>query len=159
PTETDEDVIAIAELVWKILKVWKENAANKKRGLSINLSTAFFVPKPFTPFQWEAQITPEEYMRRVHLLKEHLHSRAVDYRYHGSDLSFLEAVLARGDRRLCPVLSYAVEHGARLDGWDEYFRFDIWQEAFAACGVDPAQYAQRAYEKDEQLPWSTMDVG
>ena len=159
PTETDEDVIAIADLVWKILKVWKENAANKKRGLSINLSTAFFVPKPFTPFQWEAQITPEEYMRRVHLLKEHLHSRAVDYRYHGSDLSFLEAVLARGDRRLCPVLSYAVEHGARLDGWDEYFRFDIWQEAFAACGVDPAQYAQRAYEKDELLPWSTMDVG
>ena len=159
PTETDEDVIAIADLVWKILKVWKENAANKKRGLSINLSTAFFVPKPFTPFQWEAQITPEEYMRRVHLLKEHLHSRAVDYRYHGSDLSFLEAVLARGDRRLCPVLSYAVEHGARLDGWDEYFRFDIWQEAFTACGVDPAQYAQRAYEKDELLPWSTMDVG
>ena len=159
PTETDEDVIAIADLVGKILRVWRENATSKKRGLSINLSTAFFVPKPFTPFQWEAQITPEEYLRRVHLLKENLKSRAVDYRYHSSDLSFLEAVLARGDRRLGPVLEYAVRHGARLDGWDEYFRFDLWMDAFRACGVDPAYYAQRAYGREELLPWETIDVG
>ena len=159
PTETDEDVIGIAALVWKIIKLWKETATNKKRGLSINLATAFFVPKPFTPFQWEAQITPEEYMRRVHLLQNELHSKAVDYRYHGSDLSYLEAVLARGDRRLGKVLAYATEHGARLDGWDEYFNNDIWMEAFAACGIDPAFYAQRAYEKDEILPWQTIDVG
>jgi len=104
PTETDEDVVGIADLVWKIIKTWKETATNKKRGLSINLATAFFVPKPFTPFQWEAQITPEEYMRRVHLLQESIHSRSVDYRYHGSDLSYLEAVLARGDRRLAHVM-------------------------------------------------------
>jgi len=159
PTETDEDVVGIADLVWKIIKTWKETATNKKRGLSINLATAFFVPKPFTPFQWEAQITPEEYMRRVHLLQESIHSRSVDYRYHGSDLSYLEAVLARGDRRLAPVLEYAMRHGARLDGWDEYFDYQIWQEAFEACGVDPAFYAQRAYEKDEVLPWQTIDVG
>ena len=159
PTKTDEDVIGIAELVWKIIKTWKETATNKKRGLSINLATAFFVPKPFTPFQWEAQITPQEYMRRVHLLQEKLHSKAVDYRYHGSDLSYLEAVLARGDRRLAPVLEYAMKHGARLDGWDEYFNNDIWMEAFEACGVDAAFYAQRAYEKDEILPWQTIDVG
>ena len=159
PTETDEDVIGIADLVWKIIKTWKEHASNKKRGLSINLATAFFVPKPFTPFQWEKQITPQEYMRRVHLLQEHLHSKAVDYRYHGSDLSFLEAVLARGDRRLAPVLEKAVELGARLDSWDEYFSFDVWQQAFEACGVDPAFYTQRGFEKDENLPWSTMDVG
>ena len=159
PTETDEDVLGIADLVWKIVKTWKEHAVNKKRGLSINLATAFFVPKPFTPFQWEKQITPQEYMRRVHLLQEHLHSKAVDYRYHGSDLSYLEAVLARGDRRLAPVLVKAVELGARLEGWDEYFRFDIWQQAFEACGVDPAFYTQRGFEKDELLPWQTIDVG
>ena len=159
PTETDEDVLAIADLVGKIIHTWRDHASSKKRGLSINLSTAFFVPKPFTPFQWEAQITPEEYLRRVHLLKENLKSRAVDYRYHSSDLSFLEAVLARGDRRLGPVLEYAVRHGARLDGWDEYFRFDLWMDAFQACGVDPAYYAQRAYGREELLPWETIDVG
>ena len=159
PTETDEDVLGIADLVWKIIKTWKETATNKKRGLSINLATAFFVPKPFTPFQWEAQITPQEYMRRVHLLQEAIHSKSVDYRYHGSDLSYLEAVLARGDRRLAPVLEYAVRHGARLDGWDEYFDYQIWEKAFAACGVDPAFYAQRAYGREEVLPWQTIDVG
>ena len=159
PTETDEDVLAIADLVGKIIHTWRDHASSKKRGLSINLSTAFFVPKPFTPFQWEAQITPEEYLRRVHLLKENLKSRAVDYRYHSSDLSFLEAVLARGDRRLGPVLEYAVRHGARLDGWDEYFRFDVWMDAFRTCGVDPAYYAQRAYGREELLPWETIDVG
>ena len=104
PTETDEDVIGIAELAYKIIQEWKANAVNKKRGLSINLATAYFVPKPFTPFQWEAQITPEEYLRRVHLLQENIHSRSIDYRYHESNLSQLEAVLARGDRRLGPVL-------------------------------------------------------
>jgi len=159
PTETDEDVIGIAELVWKIIKTWKETASNKKRGLSINLATAFFVPKPFTPFQWEAQITPDEYMRRVHLLQNELHSKAIDYRYHGSDLSYLEAVLARGDRRLGPVLERAVELGARLDGWDEYFNNEIWMQAFRDCNIDPAFYAQRAYGKDEVLPWQTIDVG
>ncbi len=159
PTETDEDVVGIAELVWKIIRTWREYAGSKKRGLSINLSTAFFVPKPFTPFQWEAQITPEEYLRRVHLLQEQLRSKAVDYRYHGGDLSFLEAVLARGDRRLGAVLAEAVRRGARLDGWDEYFRFDIWMDAFQTCGVDPRLYAQRVYGKDEVLPWETIDVG
>ena len=98
-------------------------------------------------------------MRRVRLLQGALHSKSVDYRYHGSDLSYLEAVLARGDRRLGDVLAYAVRHGARLDGWDEYFDNDIWMEAFAACGVDPAFYAQRTYQKDEVLPWQTIDVG
>ena len=92
-------------------------------------------------------------------MKENLRSRAVDYRYHGPELSFLEAVLARGDRRLGPVLAYAVSHGARLDGWDEYFRYDVWTEAFEACGVDPVFYAQRAYGREEVLPWQTMDVG
>ena len=98
PTETDEDVLGIAELVYKVILAWKEHAVNKKRGLRVHVATAYFVPKPFTPFQWEAQITPVEYLRRVHLLQSCLTARGVDYRYHESDLSRLEAVLARGDR-------------------------------------------------------------
>ena len=159
PTETDEDVLGIAELAHKILHVWRETASNRKRGLTINLATAYFVPKPFTPFQWEAQITPEEYLRRVHLLQSELRSRSIDYRYHESDLSRLEAVMARGDRRLGPVIREAVRLGARLDGWDEYFRYDIWMQAFRACGVDPDFYTTRGFGKDELLPWQTLSVG
>ena len=158
PTETDEDVLGIAELAYKIIRVWKETASNKKRGLSINLSTAYFVPKPFTPFQWVEQISPEEYLRRVHLLKDAIRSKSIDYRYHEADLSRLEAVLARGDRRLGAVLEQAVENGARLDGWDEYFDYDAWLRAFDACGVDPADYCRR-YDVDEVLPWDTISVG
>lgn len=159
PTETDEDVIAIADLVKKIIHLWRETAGNKKRGLSINLATAYFVPKPFTPFQWEKQISPEEYLRRVHLLRDHLNSRSVDYRYHESDLSRLEAVMARGDRRIGRVLLEAHRRGARLDGWDEYFRYDLWMEAFRACGIDPDFYTTRGFSEDELLPWQTIDVG
>ena len=159
PTETDEDVIGIAELAYKIIQEWKANAVNKKRGLSINLATAYFVPKPFTPFQWEAQITPEEYLRRVHLLQENIHSRSIDYRYHESNLSQLEAVLARGDRRLGPVLLAAQRLGCRLDGWDEYFRYDLWMQAFCEVGVDPVFYTMRGFGEDEVLPWSTISVG
>ena len=159
PTETDEDVISIAELTWKILKLWKETASNKKRGLTINLATAYFVPKPFTPFQWEKQITPEEYLRRVHLLQENLRSRNVDYRYHESDLSRLEAVMARGDRRLGKVLLEARKRGIRLDGWDEHFNYQDWLNAFAAAGVDPDFYTVRGFGEDEILPWHTISVG
>ena len=159
PTETDEDVVGIAELTHKIIRTWHETAGSKKRGLMINLATAYFVPKPFTPFQWEKQITPEEYLRRVHLLQEHLRSRNVDYRYHESDLSRLEAVLARGDRRLGKVLMEAVNRGARLDGWDEHFSYQIWLDAFAACGIDPDYYTVRGFADDEVLPWQTISVG
>ena len=159
PTETDEDVVGIAELAHKILHVWRETASNRKRGLTINLATAYFLPKPFTPFQWEAQITPEEYLRRVHLLQSELRSRSIDYRYHESDLSRLEAVMARGDRRLGPVIREAVRLGAKLDGWDEYFRYDIWMQAFRTCGVDPDFYTTRGFGKDELLPWQTLSVG
>ncbi|MBS5576248.1 MAG: TIGR03960 family B12-binding radical SAM protein [Firmicutes bacterium] len=159
PTETDEDVAAIAELVNKIVYCWRQNATNKKRRLSINLATAFFVPKPFTPFQWEKQTSPEEYLRRVHLLQSCLTARGVDYRYHESDLSRLEAVLARGDRRLSKVLLRAHELGCKLDGWDEYFRYDLWMQAFSDCGVDPEFYTTRGFEEDEILPWQTIDIG
>ncbi len=159
PTETDEDVVGIAELVWKILKLYRETAPNQKRKLTINLATAYFVPKPFTPFQWEKQISPEEYLRRVHLLQDNLHTRAVDYRYHESDLSRLEAVIARGDRRLGKVLLEAHKRCVRLDGWDEYFNYNAWLDAFAAADVDPDFYTVRGFSDDEVLPWSTISVG
>ena len=159
PTETDEDVLGIADLVYKIIQTWKAEATNKKRGLRVHVATAFFVPKPHTPFQWEQQITPEEYLRRCKLLKSHFYSKSIEYDYHEPDLSRLEAVMARGDRRLAPVIEEAARNGARLDGWDEYFRYDIWLDAFKKCGVDMAYYTTRGFGEDEVLPWDTIDVG
>lgn len=159
PTETDEDVLGIAELVYKVIQAWKENAVNKKRGLRVHVATAYFVPKPHTPFQWEKQITPQEYLRRCKLLKSHFYSKSIVYDYHSPDLSRLEAVFARGDRRLGPVIEAAVENGARLDGWDEYFDYGKWLDAFEKCGVDVDYYTTRGFGEDELLPWDAIDVG
>ncbi len=159
PTETDEDVLGIAELVYKVLKTWREHASNKKRGVRIHVATAYFVPKPCTPFQWEKQITPEEYLRRQRLLKENMPAKSIEYNWHAADLSRLEAVLARGDRRLGAVLEEAVQRGARLDGWDEYFSYQTWLDAFSACGIDPDFYTTRGYGADELLPWDTISDG
>ena len=159
PTETDEDVLGIAELVYKVIQAWKENAVNKKRGLRVHVATAYFVPKPHTPFQWEKQITPQEYLRRCKLLKSHFYSKSIVYDYHSPDLSRLEAVFARGDRRLGPVIEAAVENGARLDGWDEYFDYGKWLDAFEECGVDVDYYTTRGFGEEELLPWDVIDVG
>ena len=159
PTETDEDVLGIAELVYKVIQAWRENAVNKKRGLRVHVATAYFVPKPHTPFQWEAQITPQEYLRRCMLLKSHFYSKSIEYDYHSTELSRLEAVFARGDRRLCAVIEDAVRRGAKLDGWDEYFRYDIWHDAFVRCGIPEEFYTTRGYDEAELLPWDTIDVG
>ena len=159
PTETDEDVLGIAELVYKIIQTWKVNASNKKRGLRVHVATAYFVPKPHTAFQWEKQITPQEYLRRCKLLKSHFYSKSIEYDYHSPDLSRLEAVFARGDRRLGAVIENAVNRGARLDGWDEYFNYAKWFDAFQECGIDPDFYTTRGYGEEEILPWDTIDVG
>ena len=159
PTETDEDVLGIADLVYKIILTWKEHATNKKRGLRVHVATAFFVPKPHTPFQWEKQITPQEYLRRCKLLKEHFYSKSIEYDYHSPDLSRLEAVFARGDRRLGAVLEAAVRSGARLDGWDEHFNYAKWYAAFRECGIEESFYTTRGFGEDEILPWDTIDVG
>ena len=159
PTETDEDVLGIAELVYKVIQAWKEHATNKKRGLRVHVATAYFVPKPHTPFQWEKQITPDEYLRRCRLLKSHFYSKSIEYDYHAPDLSRLEAVFARGDRRLGPVIEEAVKNGARLDGWDEYFNYSCWFDALNTCGIDADFYTTRGYGEDEVLPWDTIDVG
>lgn len=159
PTETDEDVLGIAELVYKIIQTWKANATNKKRGLRVHVATAYFVPKPFTPFQWEQQITPQEYLRRCKLLKDHFYSKSIEYDYHSPDLSRLEAVFARGDRRLGQVIETAVKNGARLDGWDEYFNYAKWYDAFKTCGIEESFYTTRGYGEEEILPWDTIDIG
>ena len=104
-------MLGIAELVYKVILAWKEHAVNKKRGLRVHVATAYFVPKPHTPFQWEQQISPQEYLRRCKLLKEHFYSKSIEYDYHSPDLSRLEAVFARGDRRLGPVIEAAVNMG------------------------------------------------
>ena len=159
PTETDEDVLGIADLVYKVINTWKENASNKKKGLRVHVATAYFVPKPHTPFQWEKQIAPEEYLRRCRLLKDHFYSKSIVYNYHTSDISRLEAVTARGDRRLCAVIEEAAKNGAKMDGWDEYFDYSIWQAAFEKCGVDISFYTTRGYSEEELLPWDTINVG
>ena len=159
PTETDEDVLGIADLVYKVIKTWKECAVNKKRGLRVHVATAYFVPKPHTPFQWEKQITPDEYLRRCRLLKSHFYSKSIEYNYHAPDLSRLEAVFARGDRRVGPVIEAAMVRGAKLDGWDEHFDYSCWLDAFKECGVDMEYYTTRCFGDEELLPWDPMYVG
>lgn len=156
PTETDEDVLAIAEMANHVMHTWREYASNKSRGMRITVSTSWFVPKPFTAFQWEPQISREEYERRVKLLREAITAKAVTYNWHDGDTSFLEAVLARGDRRLGRVLERVHQKGGRLDAWSDYFSLDRWMEAFAECGIDPAFYANRERAREEILPWSMI---
>ena len=159
PTETDEDVIGIARLAEKVYWTWKNYAVNKSRGLRITVSTSFFVPKPFTPFQWEAQITREEYHRRVDLLRGSIKNKSIQYNWHEMETSYIEAVLARGDRRLGKLLETVWRKGGRLDSWSEYFSFERWMGAFAETGIDPDFYALRERPKDEILPWSMIDIG
>lgn len=156
PTETDEDVLGIAEMAKHAVHTWREYAPNKNRGLRITVSTSWFVPKPFTAFQWEAQIPQEEYERRVRLLREAMTAKAVTYNWHDGETSFLEAVLARGDRRLGRVLECAWRNGAHLDAWSDCFSLDRWLEAFQTCGLDPAFYANRERSREEILPWSRI---
>ena len=156
PTETDEDVLGIAEMANHAVHTWREYASNKNRGLRITVSTSWFVPKPFTAFQWEPQIPLEEYERRVKLLRSAITAKAVTYNWHDGDTSFLEAVLARGDRRLGRVLERAFRKGAKLDAWSDFFDLNRWRDAFAEEGLDPAFYACRERRRDEVLPWSMI---
>ncbi len=159
PTETDEDVLGIADVAARVMHAWRESAPNKQRGVRITVSTSYFIPKPHTAFQWEPQITREEYERRVQLLRENMTTKTVTYNWHDGKTSFIEAVLARGDRRLGNVLEAVWRKGGHLDAWEEYFSLDRWLEAFDECGVDPAFYAYRRREKDEIMPWDTISSG
>ena len=159
PTETDEDVLGIADLANKVYWTWKSYSTNRSRGIRITVSTSCFVPKSHTPFQWEAQNTREEYLRKVTLLREHLRNKSITYNWHDPETSFLEAALSRGDRRLADVIETAWKNGAKFDAWSEYFSLQTWLDAFEANGLDPAFYANRERGKDEVLPWAPISDG
>ena len=159
PTETDEDVLGIADLAQKVYQTWRESTPNRSRGVRITVSTACFVPKPHTAFQWEAQVGMEEYLRRVRLLREHMRNKSITYNWHDPETSLLEAVFSRGDRRLADVIETAWRNGAKFDAWSEYFSLPRWQAAFEAHGLDPAFYANRERGKDEVFPWRMLSTG
>ena len=159
PTETDEDIVGIAEMANQVLHCWRQYAKNKNRGVKITVSTSCFIPKPHSPFQWEAQISIEEYLRRVNLLRSSITARNVTYNWHDAETSLIEAVLSRGDRRVADAIELVWRRGGRLDAWSDYFSFERWMQAFADCGIDPTFYANRERETDELLPWDMIDVG
>ena len=159
PTETDEDVLGIADIASHVMHAWRESALNKTRGVRITVSTSWFVPKPHTAFQWEPQIPIEEYERRVKLLREAMNTKSVTYNWHPSPTSFMEAVISCGDRRLGKVIETAWRKGETLSAWEDYFDLNRWMEAFEECGLDPHFYANRRRSEDEILPWSMISCG
>ena len=159
PTETDEDIRGIAEMADKVLHCWRENARNKNRGVRITISTSCFIPKPHSPFQWEAQIGKEEYLRRVNLLRASITARNVTYNWHDAETSVVESALSRGDRRLGAVIEDVWREGGRLEAWSETFDYSRWEQAFARHGMDLALFASRERGTDEILPWDMIDVG
>lgn len=159
PTETDEDILGIAELANQVLHTWRLYAKNKNRGVRITVSTSCFVPKPHSPFQWEQQVTMEEYIRKVHLLRDNIKAKNVVYNWHDPQTSYIEATLSRGDRRMGSVIENVWRAGGRLEAWSDYFSFDRWMKAFDDAGVDPTFYAHRLRDKDEIMPWDNVDVG
>lgn len=154
PTETEEDLLGICQLSKKILEIGR--SYTKRARVTVNLAT--FVPKPHTPFQWERQISIEETLEKQRFIKRNLKVKGIEVRWHQAEASFLEGVFSRGDRKLAKVIESAYELGARLDAWSEHFKFDIWQQAFAECGIDPNEYL-RERKKDEKLPWDSIQTG
>ena len=160
PTETLEDIEGIAGLGQKVVNAFYTNPDKPKgKGVTVSMSTSCFVPKPFTPFQWEPQDTLEQLQEKQQHLVSSIHTKKISLSYHDAKTSFLEAVLARGDRRLCAVLEAGNKRGFNLDSWSEHFDFDAWMAVFEECGVDPAFYANRRRPYDEILPWDHLDYG
>ncbi|HEZ7986554.1 MAG TPA: TIGR03960 family B12-binding radical SAM protein [Ruminococcus sp.] len=158
PTETDEDIVGIAELAQRIVDLYYENENRPKgRGVQVSVSVATFVPKPFTPFQFEPQDTREMIEHKQNLLLDSIKTKKIKVSYHDPNVSALEVILAKGDRRLCKAIYTAWKKGCRFDSWSEYFMYDKWLEAFDECGIQPAFYANRRFEYDEILPWDHLD--
>lgn len=160
PYETVADAIGIAELSQKIVEEYygipKEQ---RQKGLRVNLSTSIFIPKPFTPFQWAVQERGESILNKVYEIKHNLKSSAVSYSWHESELSRLEAIVSRGDRRVSDLILRAFELGAKMDGWTELFQLPAWEAAIADTGIDVDFYAYRERSYDETLPWDFIDIG
>lgn len=160
PTETMEDVTAIPKLGMSVVGEYhKCENRPKNKGVTVTVSTSSFVPKPFTPFQWEPQDTKAQLIEKQNKIKETINTRKITYNYHDADTSFLEAVFARGDRKLCRAMALACERGFHFDGWSDCFSLEKWMDIFKECGIDPAFYANRRREFDEILPWDHIDYG
>lgn len=158
PTETLEDIEGIACLGQKIVNAFYANPDKPKgKGVTVSISASCFVPKPFTPFQWEPQDTMEQLHEKQKHLVASVHTKKISLSWHDAQTSFLEAVFARGDRRLCRVLEVAQQRGYTLDSWSENFHYEGWMEIFEECGLDPAFYANRRRSFDEVLPWDHLD--
>ena len=160
PTETDEDVEGISDLANLVADQYFAVPKEKRaKGLRITVSTSCFVPKPFTPFQWEPMDTMENLERKQEILQKKIRSRSIKYNWHDADVSYLEAVFARGDRKLNKAMLEAHKQGVKFDSWAEFFSYEKWMEIFKACGIDPDFYATRKREYDEVLPWDHISVG
>ncbi len=160
PTETQEDIKGIMDTSKLVVGLFhKAENRPKNRGVSVNTSVACFVPKPFTPFQWEAQITREQFDEKVEILRKYNDSRKISLSYHDFKTARLEAVFARGDRKICKVIEKAFRSGCKFDGWAEFFNYDLWVKCFEECGVDIDFYASRERKTDEILPWDFIDIG
>ena len=164
PTETEEDMKEIARLSDRVARRYYEIPKEQRHGkCQITASSSFFVPKPFTPFQWASMYTAEEYDRRAHIVndefREQLNRKSLKYNWHDAQVTVLEGVMARGDRRIAPVIEEAYRLGCLFDSWTETFRNDLWMEAFENTGVDISFYNQRVREKDEIFPWDFIDIG
>ena len=160
PTETDEDLAEIPELAHRVVSAYYQNP-NRRKGqhAQVTISVSPFIPKPFTPFQWEPQDTLEEMERKQAFVGSCVHDRRVKYNYHNAKTCHLEAVLARGDRRLAPALEEACRRGFKFEAWSEFFNYEGWMDIFATTGIDPAFYANRRYDLNEVLPWDIIDCG
>ena len=165
PMETEEDIRGIAELCNKIAAVFYETVPKEKRTgrVQIVASTSFFIPKPFTPFQWASQRTKEEFLDKAYLTRtsiaSQLNQKSIKYNWHEADVSVLEGIFARGDRRLNQVILKAYEKGCMYDAWSEYYQNDVWMQTFEECGIDISFYTTRERKDDEVFPWDFLDCG
>jgi len=165
PTETDEDAEEIARLCNEIAKLYYETVPKEKRNgkVQITASTSFFIPKPFTPFQWAPMCTKEQFLHKAHTVKtavlEQLNKKSIKYNWHEADVSVLEGIFARGDRRIADVISMAYKKGCIYDAWGEYYKHDVWMECFKACGLDIDFYTTRERSTDEKFPWDFISCG
>jgi radical SAM superfamily enzyme YgiQ (UPF0313 family) len=165
PGEEEEDMRAIPELSNRVAALYYDTVPKEQRHgkCQITMSTSFFVPKPWTPFQWARMYEPNEYLRRAKIvndtMKEQLNHKSLSYQWHQADVTVLEGIFARGDRKLSKAIAYAYEQGCFFDAWGEYFDYQKWLDAFAACGIDPDFYTMRERDVTEILPWDFIDTG
>lgn len=160
PTETDEDVLGIKRLAYMVKDMFFNRPKEERKGnLKVTASASCFVPKPFTPFQWVGQTTMDEFYRRIYLVKDEIKDNKVKFSYHDPKLSYLEGVIARGDRKISKLILRAFEKGCKFDGWSEHFKYDTWIESMEEIGIEGEFYANRQRNEDEIFPWDFIDIG